>query len=106
MTASATLKALAKEVDGATIDARLTGATFTDLPERYRQQGLRGVIVSKVAKGSRAARNELDGGDLVLAINRRQVADINDFRAQLSPAPKTLVLLLQRGGARGELPMQ
>jgi len=105
-TVSATLKAQPKEVDGARIDARLTGATFSDLPERYRQQGLRGVIVSKVASGSRAARNQLDGGDLVLAINRRQVVDLNAFRARFSPAPATLVLMLQRGSARGELPMQ
>ena len=103
---SATLKAQPKEVDGQQIDPRLSGATFSDLPERYRQQGLRGVIVSKVAAGSRASRNELDSGDLVLAINRRQVSDINDFRAQLSPAPRGLVLMLQRGSVRGELPMQ
>ncbi len=106
LSVTATLKAQPKEVDGATLDPRLAGATFTDLPERYRQQGLNGVIISKVAPGSRAARNQLDGGDLVLAINRRVVNDINAFRAQLSPAPKTLVLALQRGGARGELPMQ
>ena len=103
---TATLKAQPKEVDGQLIDPRLGGATFTDLPERYRQQGLRGVIVSKVAPGSRASRNDLDSGDLVLAINRRQVSDINDFRAQLSPIPRALVLMLQRGSARGELPMQ
>jgi len=103
---SATLKAQPKEVDGQQLDARLSGAIFTDLPERYRQQGLRGVIVSKVVAGSRASKNELDGGDLVLAINRRQVADMNDFRAQLSPAPGSLVLMLQRGSARGELPMK
>jgi serine protease DegQ len=106
LSVNATLKAQPREVDGAQIDPRLAGATFSELPERYRQQGLSGVVVSKVAKGSRAARNELDGGDLVLAINRRQVVDLNDFRARFSPAPKTLVLMLQRGGARGELPMQ
>ena len=107
MSVTATLKAQAKEVDGASLDPRLAGATFTDLPERYRQQGLSGVIISKVAPGSRAARNQLDGGDLVLAINRRTVSDLNAFRAQLAtPGSKTLVLYLQRGGARGELPMQ
>ena len=103
---SAVLKAQPRELDGQQIDARLTGATFSDLPERYRQQGLRGVIVSKVAPGSRAAGNQLDGGDLVLAINRRQVSDTNDFRAQLAAHPAQLVLMLQRGQARGELPMR
>lgn len=102
----ATLKAQPKEVDGLQLDPRLGGATFSDLPERYRQQGLRGIIVSKVAPGSRASRNQLDSGDLVLAMNRHPLLDINDFRAQLSPSPGTLVLMLQRGSARGELPMQ
>ncbi|MFA6984985.1 MAG: Do family serine endopeptidase [Arenimonas sp.] len=106
LTVSTTLKAQPKEVDGQQIDPRLSGATFSDLPERYRQQGLRGVIVSKVTPGSRASRNDLDNGDLVLAVNRRQVTDINDFRSRLSAPPQSLVLLLQRGSARGELPMQ
>jgi S1-C subfamily serine protease len=64
------------------------------------------VIVSKVAPGSRAARNDLDGGDLVLGVNRRAVSDLNDFRAQLAARPSLLVLLVRRGGARGELQMQ
>ncbi|MGH8030335.1 MAG: trypsin-like peptidase domain-containing protein [Arenimonas sp.] len=103
---SATLKAQPKDIDGAQLDARLAGATLTDLPERYRSQGLRGVILSKVAPGSRAARNELDSGDLVLGINRRAVSDMNDFRSQMAARPDPLVLVVQRGGARGELPMR
>ena len=63
-------------------------------------------MVAKVTPGSRAARNQLDSGDLVLAINRRQVVDLNDFRTRFSPAPATMVLMLQRGSARGELPMR
>jgi Do/DeqQ family serine protease len=101
----ATLKAQPKELEGATLDARLAGASFTDLPERYRQQGLRGVIIAKVAPGSRAARNNLDGGDLVLGINRKVVVDLADFRAQMGAKPSLLVLNLQRGSARGELQM-
>ena len=93
-------------MDGGQIDPRLAGASFTDLPERLRQQGVRGVIVSKVTAGSRASRNELDGGDLVLAINRRAVTDLANFRAQMASPPGNLVLMLQRGGSRGELPMR
>jgi serine protease DegQ len=106
LTVSALLKAQPREIEGATLDPRLSGATFTDLPERYRQQGLNGVVVSKVAPGSRAARNELDAGDLVLGINRRGLADLTDFRARLSPPPKVLVFALRRGSVTGELPMQ
>ena len=102
----ATLKAQAKEVDGAQLDARLTGASFSDLPERYRQQGLRGVVISKIAKGSRAEKNQLAVGDLVLGVNRNAIEDLNAFRAQLGARPARLTLVLQRGSARGELDMQ
>jgi S1-C subfamily serine protease len=64
------------------------------------------VVVASVAKGSRADQNQLDAGDLVLGINRRAVADLNDFRAQLGQKPPQLNLVLQRGAARGELPMR
>ncbi len=103
---TATLKAQPKDIEGAALDPRLAGAKFTDLPERHRQQGLRGVVVTTVAAGSRAARNELAPGDLVLGINRRQVLDLNDFRARMAQRPGQLLFVLQRGGARGELPMQ
>jgi Do/DeqQ family serine protease len=106
LSVQAALKAQPKEVDGAKIDARLAGASFTELPERYRQQGVRGVIISKVVNGSRANKNGLDNGDLVLGVNRHEVADLNSFRAQLAQPPSTLVLQLQRGAASGELQVQ
>jgi serine protease DegQ len=103
---TATLKAQPKDVDGGAMDARLAGAKFTDLPERYRQQGLRGVVVTTVTNGSQAADNGLAPGDLVLGINRRAVVDLNDFRARLGQKAAQLVFVVQRGGQRGELPMQ
>ena len=101
-----TLKASPKDIDGGQLDPRLAGAKFTDLPERYYSQGLRGVVVTNVAAGSRAARNQLAEGDLVLGVNRKAVVDLNDFRATVAQKPAQLLLILQRGGARGELPMQ
>src|SRR5690606_28872069 len=52
--------------DGASFDARLSGATFADLPEALRRQNpnARGVLVEKVEEGSRAYRNGLRAGDL------------------------------------------
>lgn len=103
LTIQATLTAQPKEAEGAPLDARLAGASFTDLPERYRQQGLRGVLISKIARGSRAERNQLVASDLILAINRHGIEDMNSFRSQLSTSPQPLLLTLQRGGQRGEL---
>ena len=103
---TATLKAQPKDIDGGALDSRLAGANFSDLPERYRQQGIRGVVVTTVANGSRGAQNGLAPGDLVLGINRRGVTDLNDFRARLAQRQQVLNLVVQRGGRRGELPMQ
>jgi serine protease DegQ len=103
---SAILKAQAKEVDGAQIDPRLAGATLTELPERFRQQGLIGVIASKVETGSRAARNGLRAGDRIGQVNRRSVADLPAFRSALANEPQDLVLSVARGGRFGYLVME
>jgi serine protease DegQ len=100
-----TLKAQAKELEGAQIDARLSGATLIDLPERYRTQGARGVIVSKVGANTRAARNGLEVGDRIALVNRAQIRDLQDLRSALGSPPKELSLGLQRGRQTGYLQM-
>jgi len=102
----AVLKAQAKEIDGAEIDPRLAGATLVELPERFRQQGLFGVVASKVAPGSRAAQSGLRAGDRIGQVNRRNVADLPAFRGALSTPPPQLVLSVARGGRFGYLAME
>ena len=106
MTVNATLREQPRAYDGATLDARLTGATFADLPERLRQGGLDGVLVSSVARGSRAAQNGLQKDDVVLAASSGEFNDLGGFRASFAQAPQRLVLRVLRGNARGDLPMQ
>ena len=103
---SATLKALPKDLDAGDLDARLAGAVLVDLPERLRQAGYRGVIISKVAANSRAARNGLEAGDRIAVVNRRPVNDLQELRAAVTGAPKTLELGLQRGRQAGYLLMR
>ena len=95
-----------RSYDGGVLDARLTGATFADLPERLRQGGLDGVLVSAVARGSRAAQNGLQKDDVVLAATSGEFNDLGGFRASFSQAPQRLVLRVLRGNQRGDLPMQ
>ena len=104
--AQAVLKEQPRELEGSQLDARLAGANFSELPERLRSQGLRGAMISKVGRGSRADQNGLAAGDIVLAVNRRGVEDLNGLRAQIGAKPGRLVLMLQRGGSRGELDMR
>ena len=102
----ATLKPRATEVDGGEIDPRLAGATLTEVPERFRQQGVIGLVASKVDPGSRAARSGLRAGDRIGQVNRRNVEDLQAFREALARPPGELVLSVARGGRFGYLVMQ
>jgi Do/DeqQ family serine protease len=106
LTVSAQLRAEPKQQDAGQLDPRLSGAVLIDLPERYKQTGMRGVIVNKVGAGSRAARNGLEVGDRILAVNRQPVNDLNALRARLSPNATRLELGLARGRQSGYLEMR
>jgi serine protease DegQ len=102
----ATLKEQTRAVTGDTLDPRLTGATFADLPESLRQAGLNGVLVSSVARGSRAAQSGLATGDVILAASSGQFTDLASWRASFSPRPAQLALSILRGNTRGQLLMR
>jgi serine protease DegQ len=106
ITMQTVLKAQAKELDGKQVDVRLSGATLIDLPERYRSSGARGVIISKVAANTRAAKNGLEAGDRIAMINRAQIRDLQDLRSALATPPAQLSLGLQRGRQTGFLELK
>lgn len=95
--------------DGASYDARLTGATLSDLPEALRRGSgdrIGGVLVESVERGSRAERNGLRAGDVILASSGGPFRDLAGFRASLADAPDSLVLMIQRGRSRGQVQLQ
>ncbi|WP_313459747.1 Do family serine endopeptidase [Stenotrophomonas sp.] len=104
------LKAVLKEqpraVTGESLDPRLTGATFADLPESMRQAGLSGVVVSEVKRGSRAANSGLASGDVIIQASVGEFADLASWRANFQQRPQQLVLRIVRGGASGQLVMR
>jgi serine protease DegQ len=105
------LREQARSVDGALLDPRLSGATFTELPERLRQAGIDGVLVEHVARGSRAAGNGLQDGDVVIAANSGRFDDLPGFRLSFSDRrasgqPFDLLLRIVRGNVQGDLQMQ
>jgi len=95
-----------KALAGTQLDPRLAGASFAELPESLRRQGLSGVLVESVARGSRAAQSGLRGGDVVLASSGGEFSDLTGFRAALQDTPEQLVLRVLRGGASGTLLMR
>ncbi|KRG65556.1 heat-shock protein [Stenotrophomonas humi] len=102
----ATLKEQPRAVAGDSLDPRLGGATFADLPESLRQAGINGVLVNDVARGSRAAQSGLAGGDVILAASSGEFTDLASWRASFSPRPQQLVLSILRGNVRGQLVMR
>lgn len=103
---AATLREQPREIDGASLDPRLAGASFAELPESLRRQGASGVLVDAVTSGSRAARNGLRKGDVVQAGTVGEFGDLGGFRASFSERPAQLVLRVWRNGRQGDLQMQ
>lgn len=102
----AVLKARPKELAGADLDPRLGGALFAEIPERLRQNGVAGVVVSKVERGSRAAINGMRAGDLITGIGRRRVDGLSGLQSLADAAPRELALQVIRGRRAGVLVMQ
>ena len=86
--------------DGASLDPRLEGVTFGELPESLRRQGASGVQVTAVAAGSRAARAGLRGAGGVLAAPSGRLADLGSFRARFQQPPPQLAFRIWREGNR------
>lgn len=106
LTLAATLRETPRALAGARLDPRLEGASFVELPESLRRQGLTGVLVDAIDRGSRAAQNGLRRGDVVLAASSGSFNDLTGFRAAFGDPPQRLVLRVLRGGARGDLLMR
>jgi len=102
----AVLKARPKELAGDALDPRLSGALFAEIPERLRQGGVTGVVVSKVERGSRAAINGMRAGDLITAIGRRRIDGLSSLQSLADAAPRELALQVTRGQRAGVLLMQ
>jgi len=95
-----------RTIEGESLDPRLTGATFSDLPEPLRQRGGKGVLVTSVARNSRAAQSGLAVNDVILASSSGSFTDLASWRASFAREPQQLILRIQRGNAQGRLVMQ
>lgn len=81
-------------VDGAKLDARLAGVTFSELPQNLRAQGLGGVSVSGVRAGSRAAQAGLQANDMVIGIGNLRIPDLRTLQQLAGVNPRQLVLVV------------
>ncbi len=82
---------------GDSLDPRLAGVQFGDIPDGLRRQGVGGVAVTRIAESSRAFQNGLRSGDVIVAVNRRDLDSSADFGRLVSARPRQLMLTLLRG---------
>ena len=94
----ARLTAISGEANGASLDARLAGATFADQSSSGDENGVAGVAVTKIARGSRAARSGLETGDLVVGVNNIATPDLAALRHVFALHPRELWLTVLREG--------
>jgi serine protease DegQ len=74
--------------DGGKLDVRLTGAELAGAGERARREGLNGVSVVRVAADSRAAKNNLRPGDLIVAVNQVEIGGFDDLKRLIAQHPR------------------
>jgi len=81
-------------LDGAKLDPRLTGVTFSELSDEQSSQGEAGVSVSAVNPNSRAAQAGLSAGNVVVGIGNRRITNLRDLQGLVAARPRQLVLLV------------
>ena len=96
LTLDAKLTATSTQASGASLDPRLAGASFSDAPAG--DNGVEGVSISNVAPGSRAARNGLASGDVLVGVNNVATPDLAQLRRMFAQHPRVLLLSLVRDG--------
>ncbi|GLQ88152.1 DegQ family serine endoprotease [Dyella flagellata] len=93
LTAQLTPQKLAT-LDGAKLDPRLAGVTFSDLSDEQTSQGVTGVTLSAVNPNSRAAQAGLSTGDVIVGIGNRRITSLRDLQGLAAARPRQLVLLV------------
>lgn len=81
-------------VDGAKLDARLAGVTFSELSQSLHAQGIGGVGVGAVRAGSHAAQAGLQANDIVIGIGNARIPDLRTLQQLAGVNPRQLVLVV------------
>jgi serine protease Do len=81
----------------------LEGLSVTELTPEISQQlqlerGTTGVVISRVSPGSAAAEAGLRRGDVIMQVNRRNVATVREFEQAVGRGTGSVLLLVNRGG--------
>jgi Do/DeqQ family serine protease len=91
-------EATSETVPSEQLHAGLQGAVFSNITESSPLYGrIQGVQVTEVEPGSDAARRGLASGDVIIAVNRQEVQNLDDLRRLATPDQRQLLLHIRRG---------
>ena len=88
---------LAPEIDGETLDPRLAGATFTELPASLRSRQYSGVLLEDLERESQLAYEGFRPGDVIIGVNRDRVSSLDEFEQAVSQTRGALMFQVRRG---------
>ncbi len=87
-----------KVLDGDSVDRRLRGASFEELPLKLRSARIRGVLISELEADSRLARSGLRPGDIITGANKKAVRSLAEFESEISLVRGSIYLQIRRSG--------
>jgi len=93
-------------VPGGRMHPYLEGASLTNYRSSHDPDVGAGVRVESVEPGSTAWRFGLREGDVIVAVNRGPVQNLSDFRANIQPRARQILLRVFRNGVYGYLTLR
>lgn len=85
-----------KALDGGTVDGRLSGGRFEELPLKQRSGRLKGVLLSRLEPDSQLARRGLRPGDIITGSNQMSIQDLDEFQGVIESIRGSLYLEVRR----------
>lgn len=85
------------ELGGHELHPLLKGTTLRNLPAKYRQR-YQGVLVDEVVRGSSAWELGLRAGDLITAVNKKDISTLKQMTVKMQNQNKSPLLNIYRNG--------
>lgn len=77
-----------------------------ELAEQYGLEDSGGVVITQIQPGSPAEEAGLQRGDVIVEVNRREVASLGELKSRLGGTDKSALILIRRGDSTIYVPLK